>query len=68
MLKQAVGPWEDDKPVVGWHRDSYPFVCVTMLSECKDMIGGETVCRTGLGNILKVRGPSQGCAIVLQGE
>lgn len=24
-------PWEDDKPIVGWHNDSYPFVCVTML-------------------------------------
>ena len=30
-------PWEDDKPVVGWHNDSYPFVCVLMLSDCKDM-------------------------------
>ena len=26
-------PWEYDKPVVGWHTDSYPFVCVLMLSE-----------------------------------
>lgn len=20
---------EDEKPIVGWHNDSYPFVCVT---------------------------------------
>lgn len=50
-------PWEDDKPIVDWHTDSYPFVCVTMLSDCKNMIGGETALRTGNGDILKVRGP-----------
>lgn len=50
-------PWEDDKPVVGWHTDSYPFVCVTMLSDCTDMVGGETALRTGNGDIMKVRGP-----------
>lgn len=50
-------PWEDDKPIVGWHVDSYPFVCVLMLSDCTNMIGGETALRTGNGNILKVRGP-----------
>ena len=50
-------PWEDDKPIVDWHTDSYPFVCVTMLSDCTSMIGGETALRTGNGDILKVRGP-----------
>lgn len=50
-------PWEDDKPVVGWHTDSYPFVCVLMLSDCTNMVGGETALRTGTGDILKVRGP-----------
>jgi hypothetical protein len=50
-------PWEDDKPVVGWHTDSYPFVCVLMLSDCTNMVGGETALRTGNGEILKVRGP-----------
>jgi hypothetical protein len=50
-------PWEDDKPIVDWHTDSYPFVCVTMLSDCTNMIGGETALRTGTGEILKVRGP-----------
>ena len=62
----SLGPWEDDKPIVDWHTDSYPFVCVTMLSECRDMVGGETALRTGSGDIWKVRGPSQGCAVVLQ--
>ena len=50
-------PWEDDKPVVGWHNDSYPFVCVTMLSDCTNMVGGETALRTADGNVMKVRGP-----------
>ncbi|KAF2810403.1 uncharacterized protein BDZ99DRAFT_310922 [Mytilinidion resinicola] len=61
-------PWEDDKPVVGWHNDSYPFVCVLMLSDCTNMVGGETALRTGNGDILKVRGPQMGCAVVLQGR
>ncbi|KAI1452625.1 hypothetical protein F4805DRAFT_470683 [Annulohypoxylon moriforme] len=61
-------PWEDDKPIVDWHTDSYPFVCVTMLSDCTTMIGGETALRTGKGEIMKVRGPQMGCAVVLQGR
>ncbi|KAI1638427.1 hypothetical protein F4809DRAFT_659781 [Biscogniauxia mediterranea] len=61
-------PWEDDKPIVDWHYDSYPFVCVTMLSDCTNMIGGETALRTGTGEIIKVRGPQMGCAVVLQGR
>lgn len=55
-------PWEDDKPVVGWHTDSYPFVCVLMLSDCSSMIGGETALQTGRGDILKIRGPEMVCA------
>lgn len=51
-------PWEDDKPVVGWHTDSYPFVCVLMLSDCTNMVGGETALRTGRGDVMKVRGPT----------
>ncbi|KAK5715297.1 hypothetical protein LTR17_016813 [Elasticomyces elasticus] len=61
-------PWEDDKPVVGWHRDSYPFVCVTMLSDCTNMIGGETALKKADGGVLKVRGPGMGCAVVMQGR
>lgn len=59
---------QDDKPIVDWHTDSYPFVCVTMLSDCTSMIGGETALRTGDGTIRKVRGPTQGCAVILQGR
>ena len=66
-------PWEDDKPIVDWHTDSYPFVCVTMLSDCSTMIGGETALRTGTGDILKVRGPQMvrqasacGCCVLAE--
>lgn len=48
---------DDEKPIVDWHTDSYPFVCVTMLSDCTTMIGGETALRKGDGSIVKVRGP-----------
>ena len=58
----------NDKPIVDWHTDSYPFVCVTMLSDCTSMTGGETALRTGTGEIMKVRGPTQGCAVILQGR
>lgn len=48
---------EDSHPVVDWHTDSYPFVCVTMLSDCSTMVGGETMLRKGKGGTVKVRGP-----------
>lgn len=44
-------------PVTKWHYDSYPFVCVVMMSDASKMVGGETAIRTGTGEILKVRGP-----------
>lgn len=52
----------DEGVIVGWHRDSYPFVCVLMMSDTTDMIGGETALRTGTGEIRKVRGPSKAFA------
>ena len=58
-------PWEDDAPIVDWHTDSYPFVCVTMLSDCTNMIGGETALRTGSGEIMKVRGPDMVSSVLL---
>ncbi|KAL1965649.1 hypothetical protein VTN77DRAFT_5326 [Rasamsonia byssochlamydoides] len=61
-------PWEDDSPIVDWHTDSYPFVCVTMLSDCTEMVGGETALRKGNGEVLKVRGPQMGSAVILQGR
>ncbi|KAF2015737.1 hypothetical protein BU24DRAFT_433124 [Aaosphaeria arxii CBS 175.79] len=61
-------PWEDNKPVVGWHTDSYTFVCVLMMSDCTNMVGGETALRTATGDVIKVRGPTEGCAVILQGR
>lgn len=60
--------WEDESPIVDWHTDSYPFVCVTMLSDCTDMVGGETALRKGDGEVTKVRGPQRGSAVILQGR
>lgn len=48
----------DDNVGFSWHYDSFPFVCVTMLSDCTTMKGGETAVRTGSGEVLKVRGPT----------
>ncbi|CAO2649048.1 Nn.00g099970.m01.CDS01 [Neocucurbitaria sp. VM-36] len=59
---------ENDKPIVGWHTDSYPFVCVLMMSNCTDMVGGETALRTANGEVIRVRGPTEGCAVILQGR
>jgi hypothetical protein len=63
-----VSSTEDDKPIVGWHTDSYPFVCVLMMSDCTNMVGGETALRTANGNVIRVRGPTEGCAVILQGR
>ncbi|EDU45410.1 hypothetical protein PtrSN002B_001888 [Pyrenophora tritici-repentis] len=57
-----------EKPIVGWHKDSYPFVCVLMMSDVTGMIGGETALRTANNEVIKVRGPSQGSAVILQGR
>ncbi|KAF9876556.1 hypothetical protein CkaCkLH20_05964 [Colletotrichum karsti] len=51
-----------------WHYDSFPFVCVTMLSDCSNMTGGETAVKKGDGEVLKVRGPTMGTAVILQGR
>lgn len=57
--KNALISEDDEEAIVGWHRDSYPFVCVLMMSDTTNMIGGETALRTGTGEIKKVRGPSK---------
>ena len=59
---------EKAKPIVDWHTDSYPFVVVTMLSDCTDMVGGETMLRKGDDTTLKVRGPQMGYSVLLQGR
>lgn len=53
---------------VAWHYDSYPFVVVTMLSDCAGMVGGETALRLQDGSSKKVRGPVMGTAVVMQGR
>lgn len=55
--KNAANGDEEQMPIVDWHTDSYPFVCVLMLSDCTNMIGGETALRRGNKSIQKVRGP-----------
>ena len=53
--ENATGP---EVSTVAWHYDSFPFVCVVMLSDCTGMIGGETAVKTPNGDIMKVRGPA----------
>ncbi|KAE8340718.1 hypothetical protein BDV24DRAFT_151835 [Aspergillus arachidicola] len=53
----------DGTSAVAWHYDSFPFVCVTMLSDCTGMVGGETALRRPDGYIMKVRGPAMDQAL-----
>lgn len=55
-------PDHDRTSAVAWHYDSFPFVCVTMLSDCTGMVGGETALRKPDGEIMKVRGPTMVCS------
>ncbi|OBA22148.1 hypothetical protein METBIDRAFT_77619 [Metschnikowia bicuspidata var. bicuspidata NRRL YB-4993] len=66
----APGPAGDAEipAIVGWHHDAYPFVCVLMLSDTTDMVGGETYLRMGDGQLARVAGPQKGHAAVLQGR
>lgn len=47
----------DAMPIVDWYTNSYPFICVTMFSDCTGMVWGETALRKGDSSILEVRGP-----------
>ncbi|KAF2108109.1 hypothetical protein BDV96DRAFT_504784 [Lophiotrema nucula] len=66
--KRSADQSEDELPVTKWHHDSYPFVCVVMMSDARGMVGGETALRRGDGRIEKVRGPQMGSAVILQGH
>ncbi|KAJ4250245.1 hypothetical protein NW762_012060 [Fusarium torreyae] len=57
----------DDVPVDSWHRDQVPVVCVVMLSDTRGMEGGETAIRCGDGSIAKVKSPTMGGAVIMQG-
>ncbi|KAJ5443923.1 uncharacterized protein N7458_007795 [Penicillium daleae] len=61
---------EPETLAFAWHYDSFPFVCVTMLPDCSDMVGGETAIRTPSGEIKKIHGPAMwiGTAVVMQGR
>lgn len=53
--KQAVT--DQSKPIIEWHKDSHPWVCVVMLSDARHMAGGETELLKGDGSTLKVKAP-----------
>lgn len=65
---QAENAGDDIPAIVGWHYDSYPFVCVLMISDTTNMIGGETYLRMGNDEVAQVSGPQRGSAAVLQGR
>jgi hypothetical protein len=66
--------WEEEKSVYhevnvdDWHTDSFPYVCVLMLSNTDKMVGGETALRMPDGSLRKLRGPTMGSCIVMQGR
>ncbi|KAJ5883508.1 uncharacterized protein N7473_010394 [Penicillium subrubescens] len=65
--ERAYNPLKDASAIIPWHYDSYPYVCVLMLSETDGMIGGETYLKKGNGTPQKVEGPQIGHAVMLQG-
>lgn len=48
---------EPETSAFAWYYDSFPFVCVTILSDCSDIVGGETAIRTPSGEVKMIRGP-----------
>ncbi|PVH79588.1 hypothetical protein DL98DRAFT_420166 [Cadophora sp. DSE1049] len=57
FTKKSNSEEEVSKPIVPWHRDSHPFVCVVMLSNTEFMTDGETELMKGDGSTIKVRSP-----------
>jgi hypothetical protein len=55
-------------PIIGWHRDAHPFVCVLMLSDAQHMKGGETAYRRADGEIAHIKAPQMGWGAILQGR
>ncbi|KAJ5635145.1 uncharacterized protein N7484_008458 [Penicillium longicatenatum] len=52
--ERAYDPLKDETSIIPWHYDSYPYVCVLMLSETDGMVGGETYIKKGNGEAQKV--------------
>lgn len=48
---------DQTKPVIEWHRDSHPFVCIVMLSDGRHMIGGDTELECSDGRTVMVKPP-----------
>ncbi|OJJ67075.1 hypothetical protein ASPBRDRAFT_200245 [Aspergillus brasiliensis CBS 101740] len=65
--ERSYDPLKDKSSIIPWHYDSYPYVCVLMLSETEGMVGGETYIRKGDGEAQKIEGPQIGHAVMLQG-
>ena len=55
-------------PIIGWHRDAHPFVCVLMLSDARHMKGGETAYRRADGSVDYIKAPQMGWGAILQGR
>ncbi|KAI0012115.1 hypothetical protein F4779DRAFT_614826 [Xylariaceae sp. FL0662B] len=55
-------------PIIGWHRDAHPFVCVLMLSDARFMKGGETAYRRESGEVGYIKAPQMGYGAILQGR
>jgi hypothetical protein len=66
--------WEEEKseydniPVDNWHKDSFAYSCVMMLSNTEKMVGGETALQMPDGTSKKIRGTSMGSCIFIQGR
>lgn len=52
---------DQKKPIIEWHKDSHPFVCVVMLSDARHMVGGETELQKADGTTVKVKAPQMVC-------
>lgn len=57
---ETANPLGSEPSSFAWHRDSdiFPFVCVTMHSDCTGMIGGEAAILMPSGEIMKIQGPA----------
>ncbi|KAF8532191.1 hypothetical protein JB92DRAFT_3104298 [Gautieria morchelliformis] len=73
-LPDSVGSLATDEEITptlmrkpNWHKDSYPFVCILMLSESSHLQGGRTVVRRADGSEMFCDLPPIGHAMILQG-
>lgn len=55
--KPATRDVDENNVVVEWHKDSHPWVCVVMLSDARNMVGGETEIMKGDGTTIKAKAP-----------